>query len=706
MAEILAPAGNFDMLKAAVCNGADAVYLGLNKFSARAKAENFNNEQLKNAIEYAHLYGVKIYVAINTIMKNDELSEALNEAERALSLGADALIVQDLGFAQLLRRKFPTAVLHASTQMGIHNLEGAIVAKKLGFSRIILARETLFEDIIKIKQNVDIEVECFVQGALCIAFSGNCYFSSFVSGYSGNRGKCMQLCRKKYSIKNGSKNISGYLLSSKDLMLAMRIKKLLDAKVDCFKIEGRLRRSEYVAEAVRVYKKALREAVDQEDIVSLKKTFNRGDYTEGHLFCATNKVLDVNIASHMGVYFCKVTKVIGRKAVLNRNLNSGDGIKFLRNGKEVGAAAITRNGNETGFEGNVRPGDDVYITTDSEFNARVNERSKKISVDVTLDFDRAALFVSTEESEVEIKIGNVQPAINVPLTVNELKNNFNKSEYFVTRKVNIKGNVSAFIVKSELNALRRNAYELLKKKILSDYLKKRAKYNGNFLTISDIMSDNLDNLLNNKKIYQVESPEQITDDMEIVVVNPQEYSVERMLEFKSYFKNAFLNLPFIARGKDVDVLRDIIKNCNFKGYIVNNLYGLELVKDRRVILGIGLNLINDVIDVDKIYSIESDIFLKNGYVYAQGNVPLMTFCHCERKELLSDCKNCDGVNVALSYEGREFYLRRYKIHYCYGQLLNCATLDVLNKGVEKAFIDYSYKRANGTTKGNYGRGLR
>ena len=205
MPEILAPAGNMDMLRAAVINGADAVYLGLSRFSARAKAANFDGDDLSEAINYAHLYGVKVYVAINTVITNDEIADALDSALRALDCKADALILQDLGLAQLIRKERPNAVLHASTQMGIHNPEGAIVAKKLGFSRIILARETLLEDIVKIKKSLDIEVECFVQGALCIAFSGNCYFSSFVSGYSGNRGKCMQLCRKQYGATVGSK---------------------------------------------------------------------------------------------------------------------------------------------------------------------------------------------------------------------------------------------------------------------------------------------------------------------------------------------------------------------------------------------------------------------------------------------------------------------------------------------------------------------
>jgi len=195
--EVLAPAGNFEALKCAVNNGADAVYLGLKQYNARAKAGNFTYEELTEAVRYAHFYGVRIYMTFNVLYKPTEYDGVIEAIRKCKEIGVDAFILQDFAFISALISTMPDIVIHLSTQAGIHNLEGALIAQRLGATRIILSRETLLEDIIKISNNTNLEIECFVQGALCISFSGNCYFSSIVSGYSGNRGKCLQLCRKK-----------------------------------------------------------------------------------------------------------------------------------------------------------------------------------------------------------------------------------------------------------------------------------------------------------------------------------------------------------------------------------------------------------------------------------------------------------------------------------------------------------------------------
>lgn len=210
---MLAPAGNPDSLRAAVVNGADAVYLGAPMFSARAKAENFTFEQLAEAVRYCHLFGVKVYLAVNTVIKPEEYESALNTVKRALTTEIDAIIVQDLAFLSILHSTMPDIVVHLSTQAGVHNAAGAIIAEKLGAKRVILSREVLLEDIREIKRKTKLEIECFVHGALCVAFSGNCYFSSLATGLSGNRGKCLQFCRKKYSVEKRE----GYFLSAKDL---------------------------------------------------------------------------------------------------------------------------------------------------------------------------------------------------------------------------------------------------------------------------------------------------------------------------------------------------------------------------------------------------------------------------------------------------------------------------------------------------------
>ncbi len=242
MVELLSPVGNFEALKAAVQNGADAVYFGVNSFNARAFAENFDAETLKKAILYAKLRGVQAHLTLNTLLKDDELEEAFNIAKQAYESGIDAIIVQDLGLADLLIKSFPDLPIHSSTQMSIHNLEGVQKLQNLGFKRVVLSRELSLRDIQYICKHSSIEIETFIHGALCISYSGQCLFSSLVGGRSGNRGKCAQSCRLPFELLEDEKKIdSGYLLSTRDLCGLKYIPDLINAGVKSFKIEGRMK---------------------------------------------------------------------------------------------------------------------------------------------------------------------------------------------------------------------------------------------------------------------------------------------------------------------------------------------------------------------------------------------------------------------------------------------------------------------------------
>ena len=250
--EILAPAGNLETAKIAIKSGANAVYLGLSSFSARANAENFDECALIETLKFARLFGVKVYVAMNTIVKEGEREEFLRTLLRVWSLGVDAIILQDLFLGKAVHEAYPDIVLHLSTQAGICNEQGARFAKQCGFTRVILARETPLSEIEKITPIIETEV--FVQGALCTCFSGQCYFSSFVGGNSGNRGRCKQPCRKQYSYDRMGYEEKAYALSLSDLCVGEDIVKLQNAGVISFKIEGRMRRSEYVARSGRSFR--------------------------------------------------------------------------------------------------------------------------------------------------------------------------------------------------------------------------------------------------------------------------------------------------------------------------------------------------------------------------------------------------------------------------------------------------------------------
>lgn len=311
MIELLAPAGDFECVKAAVQNGADSIYLGSNFYSARAFAKNFDDDTLKKAIEYAKIRGVKTNLTLNTLIKDSEFDDAIELASKAYEYGIDAIIVQDLGLAKKLIELFPDLPIHASTQMTVHNLNGALELQNLGFKRVVLARELSLDEIKYICKNTKLEIECFVHGALCISYSGQCLFSSMLGGRSGNRGKCAGPCRLPFQLLENEKTIdSGYLLSTRDLCGLDYLPDFVDSGVKSLKIEGRMKSPEYVAIVTKIYRKYLDLAqtkeeykVQNKDKKTLMQIFNRGMTSSGHLDSSVNKKLVYKEKpNNMGIY--------------------------------------------------------------------------------------------------------------------------------------------------------------------------------------------------------------------------------------------------------------------------------------------------------------------------------------------------------------------------------------------------------------------
>ena len=300
--ELLSPAGDFECLKAAVQNGADAVYFGAEEFNARVNGKNFNRQELVEAIQYAKLRNVKTNLTLNILIKNNEFEEAIKLVEFAYNAGIDAVIVQDLGLAKKIIENFPNLEVHSSTQMTIYDLEGVKQIEKLGFSRCVLARELSIEEIKNICKNTNIEIEVFIHGALCICYSGQCLMSSLIGGRSGNRGKCAGTCRLPYTLlKDGQKQESGYLLSSKDVCTLDIIPELINSGVKSFKIEGRMKSKEYVGIVTSIYRKYIDLAqsgkpyvVQNEDRQILMQIFNRGGFSTRIFKRKTWKKYDVH----------------------------------------------------------------------------------------------------------------------------------------------------------------------------------------------------------------------------------------------------------------------------------------------------------------------------------------------------------------------------------------------------------------------------
>lgn len=290
MTELLAPAGSMEALKAAISNGCDAIYLGMHKFGARAYSSNFDLESLKEAVDYAHLRDVKIYVTMNTIVFECEIEEMKAQMDALNAIGVDGIIVQDLAAFDYMIKNFIDMEVHCSTQMGIDDLDGTLLLKEMGAKRVVLSRELEIEKVKEIKKQAKVPLEIFVHGALCVSYSGNCLMSGLIGYRSGNRGRCVGSCRKVYELidkSTGEVLENNYILSPKDLNTIDYIDDLRG--IDSLKIEGRMKEPAYVANVVSSYRKALDNKITDTDKDNLKKTFNR-TFTKGYLFHEKKKI--------------------------------------------------------------------------------------------------------------------------------------------------------------------------------------------------------------------------------------------------------------------------------------------------------------------------------------------------------------------------------------------------------------------------------
>lgn len=436
MIDLLSPVGNFDSLKAAVQNGANSVYFGADLFSARAYASNFNMEELEQAIIYAKTRGVKTNLTLNTLITDNEFNDAFELAKKAYEFGIDAIIVQDLGLAKQLVKNFPDLDIHASTQMTVHNLQGVLKLQELGFKRVVLSRELSLQEIEYICKNSNIEIECFIHGALCISYSGQCLFSSMVGGRSGNRGKCAQPCRLPYKLlENDTEIDKGFLLSTRDLCGLDFIPNLIKAGVTCLKIEGRMKSPEYVATVTRIYRKYIDIAekiiyentslvnddtekidnqitnnfseykVDETDRKILLQAFNRGMSSNGHLANEPNKnLIFKEKPNNMGLFLGKVEKYNKNKGYITVKLQEpieiGDTISLE---KETGSYNVSelmdtnKNIKETSIgqtvtigrmKGNINLGDKIYKLSSKKLNLiaqnSINGEHRKIPLNCSI----------------------------------------------------------------------------------------------------------------------------------------------------------------------------------------------------------------------------------------------------------------------------------------------------------------------------------
>ncbi len=343
MTELLAPAGNMEALKAAISNGCDAIYLGMQKFGARAYSSNFDLKSLKEAVRYAHLRNVKIYVTMNTIVFENETPDMKKQMDDLNEIGVDGIIVQDLAAFEYLVENFIDMEAHCSTQMGIDDLDGTLLFKELGAKRVVLSRELEIEKVKEIKKAAKMPLEIFVHGALCVSYSGNCLMSGLIGYRSGNRGRCVGSCRKVYELIDKTRDISlgkSYILSTKDLNTIEHIDELKE--IDSLKIEGRMKEPAYVANVVSKYRKALDNKITEEDKEDLKKTFNR-TFTKGYLFGEDKKdITNILRPNNFGYEIGRISRVVKDmyEIKLTRTLNQNDIIRINHDNEDVNLTVV------------------------------------------------------------------------------------------------------------------------------------------------------------------------------------------------------------------------------------------------------------------------------------------------------------------------------------------------------------------------------
>ena len=581
--KIVAPAGNLERFYSAVNAGADEIYMGIKGFGARRNAENFTLEEYKEAIDYAHKRGSRIFLTLNTLMKNVEIDFLYTNLKALYEYGLDAIIVQDLGYFRFIKENFPDIDIHGSTQMTVANHFEAEYLRKLGFKRVVLPREMTFEEIKKIRENTSIELEVFVSGALCISYSGNCYMSSFIGGRSGNRGMCAQPCRKLYT-KDSKCN---FLLSPKDqLMGKEEIQKLKSIGINSIKIEGRMKEKTYVNEAVTYFKDMIAD-IDRDE--KLSKVFNRG-YSKGYFYSdiKSSDIMNRNYSATMGK---NIGIISGKELILEDGIILGDGITYLSRDYEVlGGEYINRiekkNQREKFKEANI--GDKIIL-----------RNATKCSKYVFKNFDKEVIDEITQRLKQENKKQEIELIFEgklgeKPVLKGKITNNYGKeivetivveniieqaskksaeaksieeklcetgdTPFVVTDcKVYIDNNI--FMPVSVLKELRRNLLQILEEKLVKSYRRK----------------------LGERKIFKIEIEKDIvkTPEISVMVTTKEQEKIVRNLGIKKIYH----------RGFDVAKERNLEK-IDLNSHLATNLYQVLENETKDITVGWNLNVGN------------------------------------------------------------------------------------------------------------------
>lgn len=648
--EILAPAGSYEALTAAINASCDAVYIGGNKFGARAYAENPNEEIMLRAIDYAHIHNKKIYMTVNTLFKNSELEKELYDyLIRYYEQGLDAVIVQDVGVLHFIHEHFPDLPIHASTQMTLTMGQGAETLKHMGITRLVNARELSLAEIKNIRAFSDLEIESFVHGALCYCYSGQCLMSSMLGGRSGNRGRCAQPCRMPYQLRGDNKNLTSeeekYVLSPKDICTLEIIPELIEAGIDSFKIEGRMKRPEYTAGVSYTYHKYIDKYQElgkeryeayisdhkedlKLDVMLLKDLYNRGGFTQGYYTTRNGKsMISVNRPNHSGVHVGEIKSVKGNQALIQlvEDLNPQDILEirdvsdniydFTVKNSESEGSAYQINFNKGS---NVRPGNQVYRTKN---NLLLNDLFEQFLKEEKKEPIRGELVVSVGEKlklslncrDINIIFEGelVEEAKNQPMTEEKIRKQMMKTNEtsFVFQELSILINGNVFIPVQKLNELRREGLDTLSDAIAKAYRRINDKQADNddknkSLKVDTIWEENQRpykpgisvEVANVQQLEVACSHKEITSiylDSDIV---PFSKLLELTEAIKQSGKKSYIVFPHIFRSATYQLFsqnKNVLSDDTINGYIVQNYEAYEFALKELNYLKLGKELITN-----------------------------------------------------------------------------------------------------------------
>ncbi len=751
--EILAPAGNYDAVRAAVNAHADAIYLGGSMFSARAFAGNFDEKELLDTIDYCHTFDVKVYMAINTLLKNEEIKRLPEYVKPFYREGVDGIIVQDMGVAGVLSACFPDLPLHGSTQLSVSSEYGAAFLKKIGMTRFVPSRELSLDEIRAIKDKVNIEIETFVHGAMCYSYSGRCLMSSYAGGRSGNRGRCAQPCRKKYRLGDES----AYMLSLKDMCMLQDIDKLMDAGIDSFKIEGRMKKPEYVAATTYAYKE-IRDAYlsgckDLKKIASryedmLRDVYNRGGFYSGYYFTAHGRQMLADIRpNHTGVKIGKVSSIEKPfvKVKLCNDVNAADvleirgrkGVVELTCG-EAAAAHSTIFLKGKNFQ-SFSIGDQIYRTRNSkllnDIQKEIIDSDRKIAVKAFLTArigERIKLSVSTYDT-ASTKTVNVcvygpecMAASNKPVTQEQLIEKIKKTggTSFEISEIEADVEDGLFVQISAINGLRRQALDELGRSLADRHkrniksviccednydesgFKNQSDMSG--FSISVCQEDHVNIVKNYKWVSRV-----------ILDYNIRQYR-QTMLNKNT---SVFIALPEIFRQKNLVEYADMLSDISdFDGVMIRNIdelgYLIEIGYKGDVVADAGLYVYNDhaaafyknqihnisfvssaELTYNEIKNLSTNTLLK---IY--GYQKVMVSANCISGNYCGGCAQKSSQMMNLTDDmGNVFYVRNY-CGECYNIMYNGVPtsildrLDLIHDSFTDAYIELTVEDGEKTNK--------